>query len=116
MMKNMKKFEEFAPPAELCKKIPRGEFDSSVFVWIEFANRSDYQITVRTPYIEASHKCYPAPIIIELMDQMHHCRLKHKGNVYFFERMNKPGAWAGGYNPAEIALQVWLKLKGIEHE
>lgn len=111
-----KKLQELVPPPELCQKIPRCEFDDSAFVWVMLSNQKEYQLHKRTVWIEANHKYFPAPTVSELMDQMHHCRLKHKGNVYFFERMNKHGAWAGGYNPAEIALQVWLKLKGIENE
>lgn len=116
------KLEELVPPFDLCKKIPAGEFEDSAFQWQEAIlenGRKSVNLIPRDPY-EWEHPkwemLYPAPTVAEIMEKMHHCRLKHQGNLFFFERKNKAGAWAGGYNPAQIALQVWLKVKGIIEE
>lgn len=114
--------EDLVPPLSLCKQIPQGEFENTVFQWQEAALKNGSNSVEIIPHypLEWKHPewamLYPAPTVAEIMEKMYHCRLKHKGNIFFFERRNKAGAWAGGYNSAEIALQVWLKLKGIINE
>lgn len=114
--------EEIVAPLDLCKKIPAGEFTNTAFQWQEAILKDGSKgvdLIQHYPY-EWEHPewamLYPAPTVAEIMEKMHHCCLKHKGNIFFFDRKNKAGAWAGGYNPAQIALQVWLKLKGIIEE
>lgn len=110
--------KEIVPPLELCRLIPHPHFWHSAMCWRTFnkGRKDEYTIVFPTGTLDPLDDDIPAPTIAEIMNDMHHCRLKHKGNLFFFERRNKIGACAGGYNPAEIALQVWLKLKGISYQ
>lgn len=130
------KLEEIVPPLELCKKIPAGEFEDSCVAYVETTLEQEIvelgkwvtrdfvdvslvmlrkEATVLTEKFDnAVHKIIPAPTVAEIMEKMPYSKLKRTSHAFFFERKHKSGAWAGGYNPAEIALQVWLKLKGIE--
>jgi hypothetical protein len=123
--------EDLVPPLELCKQIPAGEFDKCLFVWEEARdNATDNLIHEKVKHWIPSFELkryfnskenvvylfYPAPTLQEIMEKIPNCRLKHKDNIFFFEQRNRAGAYAGGYNAAELALQVWLKMKGIKND
>lgn len=107
------KIEEIVPPVELCKKIPAGEFEDSAFVRVGNGSIIALRRSAKVAFREET-VFYPAPTVAEIMEKLPKCILKHKNNTFFFDCKFKNGAYSGGYIPAEIALQVWLKLKGIE--
>ena len=108
------KLEELVPPWDLCKKIPAGEFKDSCYVMIgndSIVQRAD----VRTVSGSEQSGIYPAPTVAEIMEEIPYSKLKRTSHAFFFERKHVTGAWSGGYNAAEAALQVYFKLKGIEY-
>lgn len=115
------KIEEIVPPVDLCKLIPTGEFEDSAFQWQETTLKDGSKgIDLIQHYPEKwEHPewamLYPAPTVAEIMKKMPYSKLKRTQNTFFFERKHVSGAWSGGYNAAEAALQVYFKLKGIEY-
>lgn len=130
------KLEEIVPPPELCKLIPAGEFEDSFAAYMETAWETEIvelgkwitiDCTTISPVmlrkeavalaenIHADCKVIPAPTVAEIMEKMPYSKLKRTQNTFFFERKHVAGAWSGGYNAAEAALQVYFKLKGIEY-
>lgn len=110
--------EDLVPPLELCKQIPHGCFQLTAMCWRTFnkGRRDQYTIVFPTGTLDPWDDDVPAPTVAEIMAESPDCRLKHKSDIFFFEHKNKTKAYAGGYNAAELALQVWLKMKGIKNE
>ena len=109
-------FQDLVPPLDLCKKIPAGEFEDSAFVWMNGCLSARFADIFNTFPPSIVKTISPAPTVQEIMEKLPWARLTHKGNIFYFEVRKMQGGFAGGYNPAELALQVWLKLKGIENE
>lgn len=130
------KLEEIVPPIELRKKIPAGEFEDSCAAYVETTLEQEIvelgkwvtrdfvdvslvmlrkEAVALAENIHADCKVIPAPTVAEIMEKMPYSKLKRTKNTFFFERKHVAGAWSGGYDAAEAALQVYFKLKGIEH-
>lgn len=101
------KLEEIVPPLELCKKIPVGEFEDSVFVWkINPDYMPKFQVLdVRIyPFIpKDGTTLYPAPTLQEI--------IKNSDPAYDWTAKNNPAA---SQSIIEEALKAWLNLKEIE--
>lgn len=117
--------KDLVPPLELCKLIPDGEFEDSVFVYVPYANGNDFKLFRRTYQLEASHNgILPAPTLKEIL------RATSPGETGVFCSHEGDGSWSigdceqdlyvrNGYegkNPELLALRWWLKQKGIEDE
>ena len=125
------KLEDLISPLELCKLIPKGEFEDSAFLW-EAAVDMNTGETVNThtvprplrigcnPFvyheIAKEFHLYPAPTLEEIIEklpldtifgkeQYGDIWLAHDHRYYFQEQ-----------NGATAALKLWLKLKGIDYE
>lgn len=122
----MSKLEELVPPLELCKFIPKGEFEGSAFCYMNASNftgeRDEYfEIIEMKIYNGFAYKPekYPAPTLQEVMENTPfidvyinaskeytvHRRYGSHCREYF---RDKDGATA--------ALKLWLTLEGIDYE
>lgn len=108
--------QDLVPPLELCKLIPKGEFEDSALVWIEGYNpltKHEY-VGVSERYIITPryYTVYPAPTLQEILaDIKSSYKLISDGEMawiesedYYYDRQN---------NMADNALELWLKYKGI---
>ena len=85
------KLKDLIPSFEVCKKIPKGEFTDSVFVWtIDYSIKEPY--VVLREYVEDSRKVpispyplYPAPTYAELYNRFIPC--DYKMNYYGLDLM-----------------------------
>lgn len=110
------KLEDLVPPLELCKKIPEGRFEDSVFVWVDYQPKFQIVDKRKYPFIP-ENGATPAPTLQEIMEEisffddlrvatfryMYHWTVEHED---IFRDDPK--------NPATAALKLWLKLKGVE--
>ena len=136
------KLEEIVPPIELCSKIPPGHFENSAFCWhytdvAGFVCRTSgcEQVQGKAWQIVDNHRrkieirrkhgeeIYPAPTLQEILEELHKLQedvfLKWSETAYneWFVNAythNKKDYQAHDSNPANAALKVWLKHKGIE--
>ena len=115
----MSNLTDLVPPLELCKKIPAGEFQDSVFAWWRITPLVERQVVVRSTLTTI-----PAPILDEILDELHKYQedvfLKWSETAYHGWLVN---AYSHGRNEdyqahdeskVTAALKVWLKMKGIE--
>lgn len=126
----MSELKNLVPPLELCKLIPQGEFEDSVFVWVV---KGDYQPKFQIvdkrkyPFIpEDGATLYPAPTLQEIMVEIDNLggwcptayRLQNQWTVDYQEDkedgMNEVMEQTDPDNPATAALRLFFKLKGIE--
>ena len=98
-----------APSAVLCELIPKGEFENSFFVWALRTNGEEYQLTKRTVFVEAAHKCYPAPTMQEVLYDL--ATLDGDEDPIVRIEWNE---MMSSDSPAGYALEQWLKVKGIK--
>ena len=127
----MSKLEDLVPPLELCKLIPKGEFEDSVFLWEAVVDMNTGETvnihTVPRPsrtgcnpfvYHEIAKEfhLYPAPTLEEIIkklpldtvfgkEQHGEIWVVHNHKYSFQEQ-----------NGATAALKLWLTLKGGEYE
>jgi hypothetical protein len=116
--------KELVAPLNLCKLIPKGEFEDCVLCWVDL--REQFTISVN-PYVTArelsnrdvSKIGIPAPTLQEIMENTPfidvyinvskeyttHLRYGSRCREHF---RDKSGATA--------ALKLWLKMKGIDYE
>lgn len=106
--------EDLVPSLALCKQIPHGEFWNSALCWRTFnkGRKDEYTIVFPTGTIDPHDDDVPAPTLEEIMADMPWLRVTHKENIFFCETRNMKGGYAGGYKPAELALEIWLRKKG----
>lgn len=121
------KLKELVPPLELCKLIPKGEFEDTALVWVEVEipqeNKKEWRIVNRTMPIEFCHNLkYPAPTLQEIMARLNQDYIKAGAFIrsywgcYIIDNYGDEIAKTDDNNPATAALKLWLKLKGIEYE
>jgi hypothetical protein len=142
----MSKLEELVPPLELCKLIPKGEFEDSAFIWDKttsvgfwdgedkdgnhiggFGKIPHNKYRLRQNYSDRCRKhlkeqdieldIFPAPTLQEIMVEL------PASNIYRIKQ-----TWTANFindsidngikskKPATAALKLWLELKGIEYE
>lgn len=133
------KIEELVPTLELCKRIPAVEFEDSALVYFWLSPGNKYIVIQRSetsymPRIYPPCPCgmkyfYPAPTLQEILaalppygknEQILACCVPDWAD---FDARVFGENWRVGYtgdcsindkNPATAALNLWLKLKGIE--
>lgn len=127
------RLEEIVPPVDLCKLIPAGHFEDCAFCWHytdivgficrtsgcedvqckqwQIVNNHRRKIEIRRKHGE---EIYPAPTLQEILAEMGWSRVTHKRNVFLCETRKTQGGFAGGYNAAEVALQIWFNKKGVK--
>lgn len=116
------KLEELVPPLELCKLIPKGEFEDSCFAWACSCDKRVIEPFVDCrKYIEFCHRnvanapaVYPAPTLEEIM-----AKLPPLQEVFRDEFDHGVNLWTtdwGNYskNATETALRSWFYQKGID--
>lgn len=130
----MNKVKNLIPPLELCKKIPAGEFAES-YAWYCWSyidqkyllcagGKPDVRL-FRDPCPCGMKYFYPAPMLQEIMENMTTLcvtpEIFHAHKNYWTaqgEVLNHDGMYKFHHgcssNPATAALELWLKLKGIE--
>lgn len=120
------KLEELVPPLELCKLIPKGEFEDSAFlceaaVDMYTGETIDIRIIPRPVRITSNpfvwHEMarefhlFAAPTLEEIMATMQFCRVYKKTQGFFIAVKEKDREVSR--NGATAALKLWLELKGI---
>lgn len=92
--------EDLVPSLELCKLIPQGEFNESVFIWMEVEASATmtktWSLMEGTPYARNRlNRRFPAPTLEELKQKL-----------------------PLSYNPinARNALKLWFEQEGINYE
>ena len=110
--------EDIVPPLALCKQIPHPHFWNSAMCWRTFnkGRKDEYTIVFPTGTLDPHDDDVPAPTLQEILADMEWGRITHKTNIFFCETRNTKGGFAGGYNPAEIALQVWFNKNGVKSQ
>lgn len=128
--------KDLVPPLELCKLIPAGEFEDSVFVWgyscdkrntEPFVEERDCLEFCRKKMVNAP-PMFPAPTLKEIMrntstrGDSYFCKFYDGGDRYepswSIGDCEHDLYYKNGYegeNPELLALRWWLKLKGIEY-
>ena len=117
------KLEDLVPPLELCKLIPKGEFEDSAFQWQEATIKGNVSVDIIQHYpLEWGHpewaKLYPAPTLEEIIKKLPigtACGKGHHGEIWLGYSYNRKYA-CQEQEGATAALKLWLKLKGIEYE
>ena len=121
----MSKLEELVPPLELCKLIPKGEFEDSALMWIEVEipqeNKKEWRVIAANKILRICHNPkHSAPTLQEIMEKLHggfnltECNRGVRGWLIdccvgiedIYARDEHSGATA--------ALKLWLKMKGVE--
>lgn len=123
----MNKLEEIVPPFELCKLIPKGEFEDSCFAWYaELQHINPKPPHEYSYYVANSNKDFlsfggfnacPAPTLQEIMVELpasNIYRIKQTWTANFINDSIDNGIKSK--KPATAALKLWLELKGIEYE
>ena len=113
--------QDLVPPIELCKLIPKGEFEDSLhwyrWSWVD----QKYLLDVGKPNVRLYREpcpCgmkffYPAPTLQEILAELKEYKLIYHGVAPWIESHS---FYAENENLAESALGLWLQLKGIENE
>jgi hypothetical protein len=137
-VEEMSNLIDLVPPLELCKLIPRGEFEDSVALWVFFP-KSDkkFHLYIREDIDWSKAETFPAPTTDEILTKCKDipgvlnptlwwqgiwkvdCAINksEKLSEEFFDNAdfgNLDLACAEDKSAATAALKLWLKLKGIE--
>lgn len=116
----MSKLEELVPPFELCKLIPKGEFEDSyaIYVYI-YGEWLLFPVANCAADIKEKHPYYSAPTLQDIMANTPFI------NVYInvskeYTVHRRYGSHCRKYfrdkNGAAAALKLWLELNGIHYE
>jgi hypothetical protein len=127
----MSKLESLVPPVELCQKIPAGEFEDAALAWIhadvvgfvcrtsgceQVAGKEWQLIRSNASRVIRARKrgeeIFPAPMLEEIMAAMQFCRV-YKKTANFYVAV-KEQERVPRFSGATAALELWLKLKGVE--
>ena len=119
-----KGLEKIVASLELCKLIPAGEFEDTVFAWryptYDERNRrllSKWHIievnwdAVKEYKKKYDERFFPAPTLEEILDEMVSFRAS-----FCVHGMAIGNNFYGYPTSAEEALRLWFKVKGIEVE
>jgi hypothetical protein len=122
--------EKLVPPLELCKLIPAGEFEKSVFIWMEVeasaTMEKTWSLMQGTPYArQRPNRKIPAPTLQEIMEVLPHDDAYNDLLIGYSGKVDKLTGWHIYYNgdrnrhcydqsAATAALRLWLKLKGVD--
>jgi hypothetical protein len=104
----MSNLKDLVPPFELCKLIPKEEFEDTAFYHLVLIKSTDEYseiISSKDKYLfknDPNVKVYPAPTFVEIIDDMPVWEMQEE-LLYAFDR-------------TERALKLWLKYKGIDYE
>lgn len=120
------KLEELVPSIELCKLIPKGEFEDSAFCWLV----KDYACVlptsqiypVKTPFVELRRYTVkgdyiPAPTLEEIIKELGVFNLSNyygDENLYMCDVSFTISEVEE--SPVIAAFKCWLKTKGIDYE
>ena len=128
----MSKLEELVPPLELCKLIPKGEFEDTALLWEAVVDMNTGE-TVNThivprpsrtgcnPFvyheIAKEFHLYPAPTLEEILQELFF--ISHGFDLACFwdggwHVKTNEGEKFSGISPVCGALKLFLELKGIE--
>lgn len=136
-MKTSSRLERIVPSFELCKLIPEGEFEDSVFVWwerpniyfIDMTNEGMHYEIIETRFFDRKNynnkgqNFYPAPTLRELLlaiaehSESICARLEYTPDDGFtMECEDKEIGYCDNCSEKleNTALKLWLKLKGVE--
>lgn len=131
----MSNLESIVPPLELCKQIPAGEFEGSVFAWRypaydernrRLLNRWEvvevnwYAVKEYKNKYDEREKFFPAPTVEEIITSLLtygwlvkiDCRIQLDTLIEFYSKKQRQTEF--GNTASETALRLWLKAKGIE--
>ena len=116
----MSNLEDLVPPLELCKKIPAGEFEDSVY-WYRWSYIDQKYLLdnckpnvglYREPCPCGMKYFYPAPTLKEIMAKLPACQCYRLGELWTVALANdsiKSGIRSG--KPETAALRQYLELK-----
>lgn len=115
----MSKIADLVPPWELCREIPEGEFEDTVFLWGEATVNGENRVYLIQRYSYACkhpewEKLYPAPTLQEVMAAFPYCRVYKKTHNFYIAAVDQEREVS--FDAATAALKLWLKLKGIKYE
>lgn len=105
------RLEDLVPPLELCKKIPAGCFEDSLFVWRKGYKSTPISLEFREEW--TPHEQFPAPTLAEIMEAFaekyfyvgHACP---PGKSWVVASKREGGAFDA--NPATAALKLYLEV------
>lgn len=135
-----KGLEKIVASLELCKQIPAGEFEDAALVWDIHGKFDKWHVEKRVNrsvrfgdygIMSPPHADISAPTLAEILEKLPEDEFEPDGSVATWlsmDRVPEAGSkeWAVGHNkypesyrmedenPANAALRLWLKLKGIE--
>lgn len=110
--------EELVAPYDICRGLPPGAFDHSVFVWAEWSRgiRVEPFVRPRSAFdAEDGRPVVPAPTLQEALEAL----LPYAKMAVRTELLQPPGGWCAtcrdlnsfAPNAADAALGVWEKLQ-----
>lgn len=120
--------QDLVPPLELCKQIPKGEFEDSAFYWfadlmqINKTTPHEYKYTVHEAdykgYNWGGFRCFPAPTLQEILEDLpwdfefSRC---YEDNVPTEKYITIIGTEIGevGDSGVKSTMKTWLNIKGI---
>lgn len=126
----MSKLENIVPSLELCKKIPAGEFEDSVLVWVyrpALKGISDtlFMVDMRVKAEYLKREIYPAPTLEETMTSLLNyagwllkidSRFGLETFVELYSRTSNKHYTEYDPSACAAALRLWFKVKGVEVE
>ena len=119
----MSNLESLVPPLELCKRIPAGEFEDSVFAWrYPTYDERNRRFLSKWHIIEVNwdavkeykkkhgerEKFFPAPTLEEVLEAI--------GEVENWDTATITRPIGASTRIVDTALKRWFKVKGIEVE
>jgi hypothetical protein len=108
--------QDLVPPLELCKLIPKGEFEDSALVWAEIKKENEVKSYIYTAdmvnyYATSFHKLYPAPTLQEILAELK--TYKVFGNKDFSIVESYEELVVAKQPVIDSAMEFWLKVKGV---
>lgn len=110
------KLEELVPPLELCKLIPKGEFEDSALMWVEDVHPTLTPFVEPRRYVILEDEEIPAPTLEEIMAELPSCVCYRMNEEWSVGLVNDSAENAiKDSSGAADALKLWLELKGIDY-
>lgn len=112
------KLEELAPPLELCKLIPEGEFEDSVLIYLVYPKPFDTKVIVcQRDHIYLNiegniMEIYPAPTFEEITEELGQFTASCYDSGHTIEIAT---GWdcVSADSAVDGAMKLWLKTKGV---